>query len=140
MYAQRPAHLLLPRSSPPSKNGKKREPRPTGGENASRSAPQQESLSDADDQALFEALRAHRLRLAKAQSVPPYVVASDRTLREIAAARPASQAELLQIHGIGPAKAQQYGAGLLEVVTNWAGASEVNDPASPEPVAEAPRS
>jgi ATP-dependent DNA helicase RecQ len=52
--------------------------------------------------------------------VPPYVVASDRTLREIAAARPRTIDDLLLIHGIGPAKAKRYGKGLLGVVADSA--------------------
>ncbi|MEZ4650967.1 MAG: ATP-dependent DNA helicase RecQ [Candidatus Eisenbacteria bacterium] len=67
-------------------------------------------------QELFEALRHHRLEIAKAKSVPPYVVASDRTLREIATIRPRSLADLALVHGIGPAKVEKYGDGLLQVV------------------------
>jgi ATP-dependent DNA helicase RecQ len=66
---------------------------------------------------LFEALRKHRLKVATAQGVPPYVVASDRTLREISAQRPRDAEELLLIHGIGPTKAKRYGAGFLEVIS-----------------------
>jgi ATP-dependent DNA helicase RecQ len=48
------------------------------------------------------------------------VVASDRTLREIAAQRPRTKDDLLVIHGIGPARARRYGKGLLEVVAESA--------------------
>jgi len=65
---------------------------------------------------LFESLRSYRLETAQTQSVPPYVVASDRTLRDIAEVRPASLDELSQIHGIGPSKLQKYGEDLLKVV------------------------
>ena len=44
--------------------------------------------------AVFAALRAHRLSLARAQGVPPYVVASDRTLREIAVLQPRTIGDL----------------------------------------------
>jgi ATP-dependent DNA helicase RecQ len=44
------------------------------------------------------------------------VVASDRTLREIALLRPRNLQELELAHGIGPAKLEKYGAGLLAVV------------------------
>jgi superfamily II DNA helicase RecQ len=44
------------------------------------------------------------------------MVASDRALRDIARLRPRSLAELQLANGIGPAKAKQYGAGLLDVV------------------------
>ncbi len=65
---------------------------------------------------LFEALRTHRMTLAKREGVPPYVVASDRSLRELCILRPKNRAELLAAHGIGPAKAERYGDGLLAVV------------------------
>jgi len=66
--------------------------------------------------ALFEALRRHRLTVARAEGVAPFIVASDRTLRDIAALRPRDLAELERAHGVGPYKAARYGAGLLEVV------------------------
>lgn len=68
------------------------------------------------DRALFEALRAHRTALARERSVPPYVVASDRTLTEITALRPRSPEELLMAHGMGKARVASYGDGLLAVV------------------------
>jgi ATP-dependent DNA helicase RecQ len=48
--------------------------------------------------------------------VPPFVVASDRTLREMAALRPRTLGELTRVYGIGAAKAERYGHGFLEVV------------------------
>ncbi|MBI4953875.1 MAG: HRDC domain-containing protein, partial [Myxococcales bacterium] len=71
---------------------------------------------DAAASRLFEALRAHRLLVARDEGVPPYVVASDRTLRDLAVLRPRTEQELLLAHGIGPAKAERFGAGLLAVV------------------------
>jgi len=71
---------------------------------------------DAIGTRLFEALRTHRLTLARKEGVPPYVIASDRSLRELSILRPRNRAELLAAHGIGPAKAERYGDGLLSVV------------------------
>jgi ATP-dependent DNA helicase RecQ len=65
---------------------------------------------------VFTALRAHRLTLSRAQGVPPYVVASDRTLREMAVLQPRTLGELMSVHGIGPAKADRYGRGFLDTV------------------------
>ncbi|MCB5943962.1 DNA helicase RecQ [Acidocella sp. KAb 2-4] len=70
----------------------------------------------AADQALFEALRAERARLAKAQNVPAYVIFHDATLAAIAAARPASTAELARIPGIGASKIERYGAAILGII------------------------
>ena len=58
----------------------------------------------AQDQTLFEALRAERTRLAKEQNVPAYVIFHDATLAAIAAARPGSEAAMAQIPGMGPPK------------------------------------
>lgn len=67
-------------------------------------------------QALFERLRAKRLELARADGVPPYVVASDRTLHELAELRPTTLAALEGIYGIGPAKVARYGEAWLGVL------------------------
>lgn len=65
---------------------------------------------------MFEALRAHRLSVSRAQGVPPFVVASDRTLRDMAALQPRSLGELMSVHGIGAVKADRYGRGFLDTV------------------------
>ncbi|MBS0331150.1 MAG: HRDC domain-containing protein, partial [Proteobacteria bacterium] len=68
------------------------------------------------DQGLFEALRAWRSRAAKAQHVPPYVIFHDRTLAEIAAAKPGRRAALGEVSGVGEGKLARYGEAVLEVV------------------------
>jgi DNA helicase-2/ATP-dependent DNA helicase PcrA len=68
------------------------------------------------DEALVEQLRAWRLATAKERSVPAYVVFTDVTLVAVAERRPRTEAELLDIPGIGPAKVEQYGAALLAMV------------------------
>jgi ATP-dependent DNA helicase RecQ len=73
------------------------------------------------DQPLFEALRAWRGRAAKAQGVPPYVIFHDRTLTEIAQARPGSRAALERIAGVGEGKLARYGEAVLEVVRSFEG-------------------
>jgi superfamily II DNA helicase RecQ len=72
-------------------------------------------LSPADE-ALFERLRAWRRETAAAASVPAYVVLADKTLRALAAARPAAGDELAAVPGIGPAKLERYGPALLELM------------------------
>ncbi|WP_239003838.1 DNA helicase RecQ [Nocardia panacis] len=68
------------------------------------------------DASLFDRLRKWRAATAKEQGVPAYVVFHDATLREIAARKPASLAELGAISGIGENKLAKYGAGVLEVL------------------------
>jgi ATP-dependent DNA helicase RecQ len=64
----------------------------------------------------FEALRAFRLTTAQSEGVPPYVVASDRSLRELASICPVREEDLTLAHGIGDAKAEKYGSGFLRVL------------------------
>ena len=68
------------------------------------------------DVALFEQLREWRKATAEAASVPAFVVFTDATLTAIAADRPTTATELLQIPGIGQVKVERYGDGLLDVV------------------------
>ena len=75
-----------------------------------------EQVLPAADHALFEKLRAKRLELAKAQSVPPYVIFHDKTLAEMAARRPRSVAELATIPGAGEVKLARYGEAFLKVI------------------------
>ncbi|MBV8913768.1 MAG: DNA helicase RecQ [Acetobacteraceae bacterium] len=65
---------------------------------------------------LFEALRQWRAAEARRQSVPPYVIFHDSVLREIAAARPGSMAELGAMRGVGSSKLERYGAAVLSIV------------------------
>ena len=68
------------------------------------------------DEELFERLRVWRKERADEESVPAFVVFTDATLQLIAEHRPTSPAALLRISGVGPAKLERYGEGLLEVV------------------------
>ena len=76
----------------------------------------EESELDAGGRALFEALREFRLAEARRQKVPPYVIASDRSLRDIARLRPATAGALELAYGIGPAKVERYGAAILDII------------------------
>lgn len=69
-----------------------------------------------DEIARLDALRAMRSRLAKQEEVPAYVIFPDRALREIARARPASLAQLADVHGVGPARLDRYGRAVLETL------------------------
>jgi ATP-dependent DNA helicase RecQ len=68
------------------------------------------------DANLFESLRALRLKLAKEQGLPPYVVFHDSALREMAAQRPITLNEFAQITGVGEAKLKRYGPAFVEVL------------------------
>ncbi|PLT46985.1 ATP-dependent DNA helicase RecQ [Paenibacillus pasadenensis] len=66
---------------------------------------------------LFEALRQWRKETAAREGVPPFMLFFDATLRELAAAAPASRDELLRVKGIGAAKADKYGDALLAITS-----------------------
>jgi ATP-dependent DNA helicase RecQ len=68
---------------------------------------------DADEQVLFDRLRACRAEIAKQGGLPPYVVAHDRTLADMVKKRPRERPDLLGVHGMGPARIEQYGERLL---------------------------
>ncbi|HYI48879.1 MAG TPA: DNA helicase RecQ [Allosphingosinicella sp.] len=71
---------------------------------------------------LFEALRARRRELAAEQSVPPYVIFHDSTLREMAELKPTTLAALSRVSGVGEAKLERYGRAFVEVIDGFAGA------------------
>jgi ATP-dependent DNA helicase RecQ len=65
---------------------------------------------------LFQALREWRLEEAKAQAVPPYVIFHDKTLLDIATARPGSLSVLASVAGVGEGKLARYGEAVLRVL------------------------
>lgn len=70
----------------------------------------------AEDAELFERLRELRSRLASEQGVPPYVVFSDATLRELATSRPENDEQFLQVSGVGQVKLERYGEAFLVAI------------------------
>jgi ATP-dependent DNA helicase RecQ len=110
MRAERPARIVLP----PLRS--EQAPRRSRGRRSAAIDP----AATPGEAALFDALRTHRLELARSLGVPPYVVAHDRTLHGLARERPASLEALLLIDGIGPAKAEKFGQGFLDVVRQHA--------------------
>jgi len=68
---------------------------------------------DASQSDLFERLRTLRKEIATTNNIPPYVVFSDKTLRELAIVQPQSRREMLEIHGVGEVKFERYGEEFL---------------------------
>ena len=126
MKGQRPVRLLLPPSERGPRAGRHRDagpatPQPVAASSVVPAPPPRVTAPvapelDTAGTILFEALRRHRLDVARRQGIAPFIVASDRTLRDIARIRPRTLEELQLAHGIGEQKASRYGAGLLEVV------------------------
>jgi ATP-dependent DNA helicase RecQ len=66
--------------------------------------------------ALFAILRQKRKEMADEAKIPPYVIFSDKTLIEMAAYYPQSSESMLNISGVGQAKAEKYGEAFLSVI------------------------
>lgn len=77
-----------------------------------------QQLSDEETDTLFEVLRELRTDLASEAGVPPYVVFSDSTLKEMNRIRPSSRLEMLQIKGVGQSKLDKYGEAFLSRIKN----------------------
>jgi ATP-dependent DNA helicase RecQ len=86
-----------------------------GSEGPSRSAAVAAALGASVDGDLLTLLKSLRLHLARENGVPAYLIFNDATLLEMAARKPRSEAELLQVSGVGPAKLEKYGAAFLKL-------------------------
>jgi len=78
------------------------------------------------DRGLFEALRALRREQAEQRGVPPFVVFSDASLRDMARRRPSSLEELLRVHGVGKKKSRDYGELFLEAIHEYCEADSID--------------
>ena len=78
------------------------------------------------DAALFERLRTRRVQIAQHSHVPPYVIFSNATLSDMAARRPTTEGELLDVRGVGEAKARRYGKEFLEEIRQYLAESAEN--------------
>lgn len=116
MLGHRPIHILLPPVASPTASAGAGSPRSRSrSRRAAGSGPDPETATP-EERALFEALRQFRSQQARERGVPAFVVASDRTLRDIAHRRPRDLDELQDCFGIGASKAAEYGQGLLETL------------------------
>ncbi|WP_367183448.1 DNA helicase RecQ [Sporosarcina sp.] len=73
----------------------------------------------AKDDPLFNELRSLRLKLAQEAGVPPFVIFSDKTLRDMVAKMPATDEDLLTVQGVGQTKLERYGDVFLEVIESF---------------------
>jgi len=77
---------------------------------------------------LFVRLRDHRAGVARQRGLPAYCIAHDRTLVELVEKRPRTLGDLAGIHGFGPSRVEQYGAGFLAVINEAKSATETPPP------------
>jgi ATP-dependent DNA helicase RecQ len=69
-----------------------------------------------EDRRLFEALKAERLRLARQESVPAFVILADRSLLDMVHLKPEMRDQMMLVHGVGQAKLEKYGDIFLGVI------------------------
>ena len=77
---------------------------------------------------LFVRLRDHRADVARQRGLPAYCIAHDRTLVELVEKRPRTLGDLAGIHGFGPSRVEQYGAGFLAVINEVRSSTETPPP------------
>jgi ATP-dependent DNA helicase RecQ len=68
------------------------------------------------DVELFDKLRDLRAQIAEENAIPPYIVFSDKTLKDLSAKKPVSKEEMLEVHGIGEVKYERYGEAFLALL------------------------
>lgn len=68
---------------------------------------------------LFEILRQHRYQLAQKAHIPPYIIFSDKTLREMSTYLPVNREEMLAINGVGNSKYEKYGKAFENLIQDF---------------------
>ncbi|MCA9325374.1 AAA family ATPase [Candidatus Saccharibacteria bacterium] len=95
-------------------------------EDAPDSDPEAEAPIIVLDDELLRKLKAWRLKRAKADSLPAYIIAHDSALEALAVRPPTSIAELRATKGFGPKKAEAYGEDILSLIHHYQSAGEYN--------------
>ena len=86
-----------------------------GVDNSAARAAATVALGASVDGELLTLLKSLRLHLAREKGVPAYLIFNDATLLEMAARKPRSEADFLQVPGVGPAKLEKYGTAFLKL-------------------------
>mgnify|MGYP002274491080 FL=1 len=68
---------------------------------------------------LFEILRKLRLEIAKEESMPPYIIFSDKTLIDMCVKKPSDEEEMLNVSGVGANKLKKYGQRFLQEIQKF---------------------
>ncbi len=78
-------------------------------------------VPDDGDEALFQKLRALRLDIARELGKPPYIVFSDKTLRDMVRVKPITDDQFLAVNGVGEGKLKQYGERFMAAIREDSG-------------------
>ncbi len=79
------------------------------------------------NESLYETLRELRSQIAKKRNVPPYLIFSNESLRDMASQKPSDITEFLDVHGVGEHKAKLYGAPFLETIASFSSGRSKGD-------------
>ena len=83
---------------------------------ADRIVAEKPAADDTEAERIIQELKAWRKRKANDMNVPTYIIFGDKTLLDLAAKKPKDKNQLLNVHGIGTAKAEEYGKSILRII------------------------
>ena len=119
VFRSRPRVVAAPAAAP---EAKRKIPAPATG-----AAPQW------TEEGLFQELRALRKKLARKAGIPPYVIFSDQTLRELARQRPVTLAQMREVSGVGKQKLGKYGFDFIDAIARCIGPAPITMPTGDKP-------
>lgn len=90
-------------------------------------------VEDEGQESVFQELRALRRQMADDAGVPPYVIFSDATLRDMSQRLPRNRMEMLRVAGVGQVKFERYGEAFLAVTSKHAPAVRTTAVRQPSP-------
>lgn len=96
------------------------------GESAVLQRVRKRQVRQAEDDTLFDLLRALRREISEQEGIPPYAVFHDSTLREMCRVLPVNRSSLLSIKGVGEIKLENYGARFIRVIEQYIGENKIS--------------
>ena len=103
----------------PAKRGGAASGAPYGAGDAAGSAAAGSYIPDDDAEALFQRLRGLRLDIAREIGKPPYIVFSDKTLRDMARLKPTTESQFMEVNGVGQNKLALYGERFMNLIRSF---------------------
>ncbi len=88
-------------------------------ESEKRKHAKKSAKSAGENQDLFELLRQKRALLAKEEAIPPYIIFSDRTLREMSSEMPLNENEFMRLSGVGSRKCEKYAGEFIPIIREY---------------------
>ncbi|MDQ1326016.1 MAG: ATP-dependent helicase RecQ [Campylobacterota bacterium] len=87
-----------------------------------KNAEPKKSMSSFDDYnvGIYDKLKELRIRIASVNNIPPYIIFSDKTLKDLSIKLPQNKNEMLEVHGVGEVKFERYGEEFLALLASRA--------------------